>query len=122
MKTTVYTDGFEGWAKRGRARAQAMTEGRKLTPTRELTFADAEDLLDCLTSARVRLFRVAKTRAMSITGLAIELGRNRAAVTRDVKKLREYGLVELREQVNPGHGKVQIVHPVAQTIDMRVRI
>ncbi len=50
----------------------------------------------------------------SISALAEELGRNRGAVTRDVNKLRKLGLIRLREQVNPGHGIVQIVAPIAQ--------
>ena len=53
---------------------------------------------------------------------ARELGRNRGSVTRDVNKLRKFGLLRLREQVNPGHGVVQIVEPVAEKIEMRVAI
>jgi hypothetical protein len=45
--------------------------------------------------------------------LAEELGRNRGAVTRDVQKLAEFGLLRMRQQNNPGRGTVQIVEPVA---------
>jgi predicted transcriptional regulator len=46
-----------------------------------------------------------------------ELGRNRGSVSRDVNKLKEFGLVRLREQVNPGHGRVQIVEPAARKFE-----
>jgi hypothetical protein len=36
------------------------------------------------------------------TALAEELGRNRGSVTRDSNKLKSYGLLRLREEVNPG--------------------
>jgi hypothetical protein len=31
-------------------------------------------------------------------------------------------LIRLREQVNPGHGVVQIVEPVAERFDMRAAV
>jgi DNA-binding transcriptional MocR family regulator len=59
---------------------------------------------------------------LPISSLAEELGRIRGTVTRDVNKLRKFGLLRLREQVNPGHGIVQIVEPVAKKIEMRAAI
>jgi hypothetical protein len=43
-------------------------------------------------------------------------------VTRDVNKLKQFGLIRLREQTNPGHGVVQIVEPVAKKIEMRAEL
>jgi len=63
-----------------------------------------------------------KKKRLSITALAEELGRNRGSVTRDVNKLKRFGLIRLREQVNPGHGIVQIVEPVAGRIEMRAAL
>ncbi len=40
-------------------------------------------------------------------------------MTRDVNLLKKLGLIRLREQINPGHGVVQIVEPVAKKIEMR---
>ncbi len=48
------------------------------------------------------------------------LGRNRGSVTRDVNKLKSYGLLRLREAVNPGHGVVQMVEPTAERCEMRI--
>ena len=76
----------------------------------------------CLTAQRVRLFQAARSKPLSISALAQELGRNRAAVVRDINKLRRYGLIELHEEVNPGHGRVQIVHLIAKRIDMHLTL
>ena len=79
-------------------------------------------MMQCLTAERVRLCQVIRKKRLSISALAEELGRNRGSVTRDVNKLKQFGLVRLREQVNPGHGVVQIVEPVAAKFDMRVAL
>jgi predicted transcriptional regulator len=73
-------------------------------------------------SQRMRLVETARKKRLSISALAEELGRNRGAVTRDVNKLKKLGLIRLREQVNPGHGVVQIVEPVAKKIEMRAEL
>jgi predicted transcriptional regulator len=76
----------------------------------------------CLTTERVRLVQAVRRKQLSISALAEELGRDRTAVTRDVKKLSGLGLVRVRQQSNPGHGIVQIVEPVARKLIMRADI
>jgi predicted transcriptional regulator len=120
MKTKIFDDGFEGHVKRSLTRAKERQRGAKLEAEKILTFADPLDMMECLTAQRVRLCQTVRKKRLSISALAEELGRNRGSVTRDVNKLREFGLLRLREEVNPGHGIVQIVEPVAQRFEMRV--
>lgn len=120
MKTKIFDDGLEGHLRRSLDRATLREAGERIEPERVITFADPLDLLECMTAQRVRLCQMIKRKRLSISALAIELGRNRGSVTRDVNKLRGFGLVRLREQANPGHGIVQIVEPVARKIEMRV--
>ena len=80
------------------------------------------DMMACLTTERVRLVQTVRGKPLSITSLAEELGRNRGAVTRDVKMLAELGLVRLRRETNPGHGIVTIVEPVAHRLALRANI
>jgi predicted transcriptional regulator len=120
MKTKIFHDGFEGHVRRSLERAAKMERGEHLDAERIFTFADPLDLFECLTVQRVRLYKVAREKRLSISALAQELGRNRGSVTRDVNKLKKFGLLRLRAQVNPGHGVVQIVEPVAQKVEMRV--
>ena len=122
MKTKIFHDGFEGHVRRSLERAAKRERGERLTAERIITFADPVHMLECLTAERVRLCQVVRKKRLSITALAEELGRNRGSVTRDVNKLKSYGLLRLREEVNPGHGVVQIVEPVAQKFEMRIAL
>jgi|ERR1017187_4697382 predicted transcriptional regulator len=122
MKTKVFCDGFEGHKRRSLERARKRANGERLEPERIFTFADPLDMLACLTVERVRICQVVRKKRLSISALAEELGRNRGSVTRDVNKLKAFGLLRLREQVNPGHGVVQIVEPVAQKFEMRIAL
>lgn len=122
MKVKVFTDGFEGHVRRSLDRARRMERGERLEPEKIITFGDPLHMLECLTPQRIRICQVARRKRLSVSALAEELGRNRGSVTRDVNKLRQFGLIRLREEVNPGHGKVQIVEPIAQKIEMRVAL
>jgi predicted transcriptional regulator len=122
MKTKVYTDGFEGYMGRSLARIEQMQRGEPITPSKSITFDSPAMMMECLTEQRIRLCQVARKKRLSISALAVELGRNRGSVTRDIKRLQELGLIQLREEVNPGHGIVQIVEPVAKNFDLRCAV
>jgi len=122
MKTKVFHDGFEGHKRRSLERAAKLETGKRLEAEKIITFADPLDMIECLTAQRVRICQAIRKKRLSISSLAEELGRNRGSVTRDVNKLKRLGLLRLREQVNPGHGVVQIVEPVAQKFEMRIAL
>ena len=122
MKTKVFFDGFEGHVRRSLERAAKMQKGERLEAERIITFEDPLLMIECLTAQRIRLCQVVRKKRLSISALAEELGRNRGSVTRDVNKLKKFGLLRLREQVNPGHGVVQIVEPVAEKFEMRIAL
>jgi predicted transcriptional regulator len=122
MKVKVFDDGFEGHVRRSLARVKALQAGERLAPETAITFADPLDMIECLSKQRIRIVQAIRQRELSISALAEELGRNRGSVTRDVNKLRKFGLLRLREQINPGHGVVQIVESIAKKIVMRTAI
>jgi predicted transcriptional regulator len=122
MKTKVFSDGFEGHFRRSLERIQRRERGERLESERIITFADPLHMLECLTAQRIRLCQVVRTKRLSISALAEELGRNRGSVTRDVNKLKKYGLLRLREEANPGHGVVQIVEPIAKKFELRTEV
>jgi predicted transcriptional regulator len=122
MKTKVFFDGFEGHVRRSLERAKRMEKGERLTAERIITFEDPLLMVECLTVQRIRICQVVRKKRLSISALAEELGRNRGSVTRDVNKLKKLGLLRLREEVNPGHGVVQIVEPAAQKFEMRISL
>lgn len=120
MKTKILHDGLEGHRRRSLERAAKMDAGERVESERILNFENAAIMLEHLTIQRVRIVQTVIKQSLSISALAEELGRNRGSVTRDVNKLRKIGLIRLREQVNPGHGVLQIVEPVAKKIEMRL--
>ena len=120
MELKIYTDGFEGFARRSRERAKKITRREPVEPSCGITFESPAQMLEVLTAQRVRVVEVARTKPYSVTGLAKELKRDPKSVRRDVKKLEEYGVVRTRMAVNPGHGRVKIVEPVGASFELRV--
>jgi predicted transcriptional regulator len=114
MALTIRTDGFEGYAKRALARARKLDRKERLKPEVSITFEDPIAMAEILTVQRVRLFQQVRTQAASISELARILKRDASAVRKDVARLKRAGVVVTEERVNPGHGRVKIVMPVAK--------
>ena len=119
MKIALYADGLEGFEKRSRELMKKLDRGERIKPQASITFADPMDMLEVLTSERLRVYQMARQEPASISTLAARLNRLTPSVRRDVKKLVSIGVLRTREQVNPGHGRVKIVEPVAQRLELR---
>ncbi len=104
----------EEYFERARKRAQAMDRGEMPAPGITISFEDPADLMELLTSARVRLLRRVKGEPQNISALASGLKRNVRAVSRDVSLLEKAGLLRTSYRSNPGHGRLKLVEPVAQ--------
>lgn len=116
MKTIIHTDGLEGWAKRAKSTAKALDEGRKITPSKSITFESAAEMARLLTPARLDLFERVKVRPCAMQDLANALKRNVRAVSRDVTALEKYGIVRSEKRANPGHGLVRVVSAPASIV------
>lgn len=110
----INTDGFEGYAKRALNRAKKLDRGETIKPEITITFEDPLAMIEILTAERLRLVQKVRTKSASISALAAALKRDPKSVRRDVLKLERAGVVRTRDQVNPGHGRVKIVEPVAR--------
>jgi predicted transcriptional regulator len=104
----------EDFFDRLRERAEKMDRGEVLPAGITITFEDPEDMLEVLTSERVRLLRKVKGKSQQISALATGLKRDVRAVSRDVSVLENAGLLRTRYEVNPGHGRLKMVESVAQ--------
>jgi predicted transcriptional regulator len=113
-KLVVHTDGFEGYKERALARARKLDQKELLDPEVSITFDDPILMAKTLTVQRVRLFQQVRKKAASISDLAKILKRDASAVRKDVLKLESVRMVETKEHVNPGHGRVKIVSAVAK--------
>jgi predicted transcriptional regulator len=114
MRGTINTDGFEGYARRALERARKLDRREPVKPEITITFDDPLAMAEVLTAARLRLVAKVTRKASSITALAAALKRDTKSVRRDVRKLERAGVVRTREQINPGHGRVKLVEPVAR--------
>ena len=86
------------------------------------TSFEFEDFLSQLTPKRFELLRLASKGRRSIADLAIAAHRDQSAVSRDVAKLSQLGLVKVEVVTNEGHGRKKIVMPVATTISINASI
>jgi predicted transcriptional regulator len=114
MKLKINRDGFEGYAKRAVVRARKPDRRERIKPGITITFDNPLALLEVLTAERIRLVQRVRAKSSSISALAAALGRDPKSVRRDVLKLERAGVVRTREQINPGHGRVKVVEPVAR--------
>ncbi len=94
-------------------RARRMDRGEKLPSEITLTFEDPSDLVRALSAERVRVLHAVRKRPAPVSELAATLSRDRKAVKRDVSILESFGLVNAREEINPGHGRRRIIEPRA---------
>ncbi|MGB8258893.1 MAG: hypothetical protein WCE75_01020 [Terracidiphilus sp.] len=113
-RITLRTGSTEDFFRRLRDHAEKLDRGEVLPPGITITFEDPEDLFEVLTSERVRLLRSVKEESQQISALAAGLKRNVRAVSRDVNLLEKAGLLRTSYRINPGHGRLKMVEPVAR--------
>jgi len=82
------------------------------------TSVQFEEFVTELTPKRFELLRLAIKRRRSINDLATAAHREPSAVSRDIAKLQKLGLVRVDVVVNPGHGQMKVVTPVATRISI----
>lgn len=114
----VNTGQAEAFFKRSLARARRLDRGEKLPAQLRLTFEDPADLLRVLTAQRLRVLNAVRVKPAPVSELAILLKRDRTAVKRDVRILTSFGLLQSREEANPGHGRRKIVEPLASKYEV----
>lgn len=113
-KVSIQTGTADEFFSRVRRHARKLDRGESLPAEINITFEDPVELLNILTSERVRLLRRAKAGSLPISDLASRLKRDVRAVSRDVVLLEKAGLLRTSYRSNPGHGKLKIVEPVAR--------
>ena len=112
-RVTVSSGSVEAFIGRSLERARRLDRGEKLAPEITMTFEDPADLVRVLSAQRVRLIHALREKPAPVSELAATLRRDRKAVKRDVTLLESFGLVNAREEINPGHGRRRIIEPLA---------
>lgn len=116
--TRMGTGTADAFFRRSTARGRKLDRGEKLLPEMRLTFEDPADLLRVLTTQRVRVLDAVRKNPAPVSELATVLKRDRTAVRRDVRILMTFGLLNTREETNPGHGRRKIVGPMASKCEL----
>jgi predicted transcriptional regulator len=116
--TTVKVGTLDEFLKEGRRVARLADRGQPIPETCSISFENLEDLLEHLTPKRVALFEAIKavTEPTSITAVAHQVGRDRAAVKRDIDALFQLGIVDVSDAPLPGHGRQKLVSPIARKV------
>ncbi len=110
-------------ARKSKAVARALDEQADVLPyAKTFSSFEFEDFLKQLTPKRFELLRLASKGQRSIADLATAAHRDQGAVSRDVAKLSQLGLVRVETVPNQGHGRKKMVSPVATTISINASI
>ncbi len=112
-RVTVSSGSVETFIGRSLERARKLDRGRKLPHEITMSFEDPADLVRVLSAERVRVIHAVREKPAPVSELAITLKRDRKAVKRDVTLLESFGLINAREEINPGHGRRRIIEPLA---------
>lgn len=112
-RITVSSGTVEAFIERSLERARKMDRGESLPSEITMTFEDPSDLVRVLSAERVRVLHAVRAKPAPVSELAATLRRDRKAVRRDVSLLQYFGLLNTREEPNPGHGRRRVIVPSA---------
>lgn len=112
-RVTVSSGSVEAFIGRSLERAQRLYRREKLAPEITMTFEDPADLVRVLSAERVRVIHALREKPAAVSELAATLRQDRKALKRDVTLLESFGLINAREEINPGHGRKRIIEPLA---------
>jgi predicted transcriptional regulator len=112
-RVTVSSGSVEAFIGRSLDRARKMDRAESLPSEITMTFEDPGDLVRVLSAERVRVIYAVRQKPAPVSELATTLRRDRKAVKRDVALLESFGLVNAREEINPGHGRKRVIEPRA---------
>ncbi len=101
---------------------RSADKSETIKPSQTLTFEEPSEMLHFLSETKINLIRTIQKHADSITNIAKAIKRNRASVYRDINELEKFGLVEIHEEINPGHGRHKIVMSLASKFKLEAYI
>ena len=117
-QVSVRIGNLDDFLARTRKLARLADAGKPIPESIVVSFDDPADMLAVLTPARLALFRAIKRKPGSIASIALEMKRDRSAVTRDVAALGAAGVVTVTEKIHPGHGRMKEVRACARAIKL----
>ena len=120
MRATVKLGDAKDFFQRGKDIARRADAGVVIPSEKIITFEDRADLISLISKARINLVAAAKEKPGSIKELSVRLKRDPSAVSRDIVKLKKFGLVEVEDKPLPGHGRMKEIRAVADQLLLAV--
>lgn len=124
-KQNITVDDFKSFdtrAEQGQAVARAIDTKTPIPFSVTIRAHKFADFLENLTPKRFELLRLSKAGNRSIAELAAAVRRDPSAVSKDIAKLVDLGLVRVDVETNAGHGVKKIVRPVAENIEIHAAV
>ena len=120
---TVKTGSVNDFFSNARSIMRAADKGEPIEQrSATLMFVNPSEMLRFLSAAKIKLIDCIRSHPGSVTNIAKTIGRNRAAVYRDIHVMETFGLVKLHVEVNPGHGRHKIVELMASSLKLEAYI
>ena len=119
---TVQTGTDQDFFTKVRGIMKNLDEGKPITASHTITFADPSEMLHFLNESKINLIQVIRHNPDSITNIAKNAGRSREAVSRDIREMAKYGLIKISNAINPGHGRQKIIELVANKLRLEAII
>lgn len=120
MKATVNLGDVGTFFNRGKEIARLVDAGKPIPNEKIITFEDRADLISLISEARINLVAAAKEKPGSIKELSVRLKRDPSAVSRDIVRLKKFGLIEVEDKPLPGHGRMKEVRAAADQLLLAV--
>lgn len=102
-------ESISSFFQRGKTTAKMLDQKKHVPSRRVISFEDPEDLVNFLTENKFKLVASVRSKPRSISELAKDLKRSRAALDKDIQILESVGILKSEYVVNPGHGKCRII-------------
>lgn len=109
---------FDERAAQGLAVAQAIDEGAPIPYAVTVRTYRFDDFLAALTPGRIQLLQLSRKGQRSIAELAAAAKRDPSAVSKDIAKLADLGLVSVVVEGEPGHRGRKVVRPAAESVEI----
>lgn len=113
---------FDARAAQGSAVAHAIDNRTPIPHAVTIRAHRFETFMSVLTLKRFELLQLCKPGTRSIAELAAAAHRDPSAVSKDIAKLVDLGLVHVTVESNSGHGIKKVVRPVAENIEISVAV
>jgi predicted transcriptional regulator len=107
-RVTVSSVSVEAFIGRSLDRARRLDRGEKLPHEITVSFEDPADLVRVLSAERVRVVHAVRETRQCRNSLR-HSGATGKQSKRDVTLLESFGLVNAREEINPGHGRKRVI-------------